>query len=55
MDFPDSSQIGLFEQVKAENQQDEKPPTAEIETADKPKPGAEWNGKIWVSDDDVGF
>ncbi len=28
---------------------------AELYALDNPKPGATWNGKIWVSDDDLPF
>ena len=43
------NQLPLFRQAETARDQ------SEPDTLDKLKPGAVWNGKIWVSDDDVGF
>lgn len=47
----DAWQPTLFEQAQAEGE----PPEPERDSPDKPKPGAFWNGHIWVSDDDLPF
>ncbi len=44
-----SHQLTLFEESKSEQAE------LEQDAPDKPKPGAVWNGMIWVRDDDVPF
>lgn len=43
------NQAGLIEQDQPEEQ------GTEHDSPDKPKPGAFWNGHIWVSDNDLAF
>ena len=53
-----AGQLGLFEAGPAvvDGEPCGQSVNAEAEDrADEPKPGAFWNGRIWVTDSDVGF
>lgn len=44
-------QLELFEQDVLKGKRTE----PDLDSPDTPKPGAFWNGHIWVSDDDLPF